>query len=175
MKTLARVQAESQLLSTDSATAAPLLAGQRLPELPALTAAGVPTLINAYLGDGVTLLSFLHGTWCADCVRQIYSLQRSARELAVVRAKVVVIVQDRVEALAGFLMSARPPLPFMMLADPTGAAHRRVGAGGQMFMLVVGPPGMVLRHWHLGDQSSASGLPELLDQLRSLWDDAAGA
>lgn len=142
--------------------------GQRLPELEVLTASGAPTSIVAHLGSRLTLVSFLHGTWCPDCVSQLYRLQRRRRELTDVGVEAVVLVRDRPETLAAFLLSARPCLEYTVLADPTGAAYRRVGAGGHTMILAVGPDRTIRRILHWADRREQPGDTSLLQLLREI-------
>ncbi len=104
-------------------------ARQRLPDLKVLTVTGDSTSLEAYLGSQVTLLNFLHGAWCPDCVSQLYRLQRHKQEIVAAGADIVVVTRDKPEALAAFLLSTGRSLEYTVLVDPDGATHRRVGAG----------------------------------------------
>lgn len=143
-----------------------LTVGQRLPELSVLTATGLPTSIEASLGSSVTFLNFLHGTWCADCVSQLYRLQRHKRELAEAGADIMVVTREKPESLATFLVSASPSLEYTVLVDREGAAHRRVGAGGHTLALVV--DGNLTVRWmtHWSDHRDQPGYQTLLQILR---------
>jgi peroxiredoxin len=126
--------------------------GQPLPELKALTASGAPTSVEAHLGSRVTLVSFLHGTWCPDCVSQLYRLQRRWRELAAAGVGAVTLVRDQPETLAAFLVSARPRLEYTVLADPSGAAYGCIGAGGHTLVLAVSADRTIQRVLHWADR-----------------------
>ena len=144
-----------------------LTVGQRLPELRVLTALGVPTSVGAHLGSPATLLNFLHGTWCPDCVSQVYSLQRHKRKIAAAGAEIVVVTRDKPEALDAFLLSARPSLEYIVLVDPDGGAHRQVGAGGHTLALVVDHHQTVrwVTHWSDGrDQPGYQTLRKVLQE-----------
>ena len=52
-----------------------LTVGQPLPELDLFTTDGTATTVSAHLGKQNTLLFFLHGTWCPECVGQLHLLQ----------------------------------------------------------------------------------------------------
>jgi len=143
-----------------------LTIGQHLPELKVLTARGIPTSIEAHLGSRVTFLNFLHGTWCADCVSQLYRLQRHKREITAAGADIVVITRDKPESLATFLLSASPSLEYTVLVDPEGAAHRRVGAGGHTLALVVDRHQMVRWVTHWSDRRDQPGYQTLLRVLQ---------
>ena len=143
-----------------------LTVGQRLPDLRVLTATGLPTSIEEPLGSRVTFLNFLHGTWCAECMSQLYSLQRHKRELAEAGADIVVVTRDKPESLATFLLSASPSLEYTVLVDPEGAAHQRVGAGGHTMALVV--DGHLKVRWvtHWSDRRDQPGYQTLLRVLQ---------
>ena len=140
--------------------------GQPLPELSVLAAGGKATTVQAHLGSRATLLNFLHGTWCAECVSQLYSLQRHKREIAEAGADIVVVTRDKPESLATFLLSATPSLGYTVLADPDGAAHQRVGAGGHTMALVV--DGHLSVRWvtHWSDHRDQPGYQTLLQILQ---------
>jgi len=140
--------------------------GQPLPELSAQTPDGKATTVQAHLGPQKTLLYFLHGTWCAECVSQLYSLQRHKRELAAAGADIVVITRDKPESLATFLLSASPSLEYTVLVDPDGAAHQQVGAGGHTMALVV--DGHLTVRWvtHWSDHRDQPGYQTLLRVLQ---------
>jgi len=144
-----------------------LTVGQRLPEMKVMTAAGIAISIEACLRRRVTLLNFLHGTWCADCVSQLYRLQRHRREIAAAGADIVVITRDKPESLATFLLSARPSLEYTVLVDPEGAAHRRVGAGGHTLALVVDRHQMVRWVTHWSDHRDHPGYQTILRILQA--------
>jgi len=143
-----------------------LTVGQRLPELKVQTATGVSTSIEAYLGSRATLLNFLHGTWCAECVSQLYSLQRHKRELAEAGADIVVVTRDKPESLAAFLLSASPSLKYTVLVDPDGTAHQQVGAGGHTLALVVDRHQIVRWVTHWSDRRDRPGYQTLLRVLQ---------
>ena len=143
-----------------------LTVGQRLPELKVLTATGVATSVEAYLSRRVTLLNFLHGTWCADCVSQLYRLQQHRREIAATGADIVVITRDKPESLATFLLSASPSLEYTVLVDPDGAAHQQVGAGGHTMALVVDRYQIVRWVTHWSDRRDQPGYQTLLRVLQ---------
>ncbi len=117
-----------------------LVIGQPLPPLPVFTAEGRATSASAHLHPRGTLLSFLHGTWCPDCVLQLRRLRRLNRDLALNMpgVGVLALTADTLDALLGFVMSAQPPLGYPMLADPSGEAHRQVQAAATLLVIVDG-------------------------------------
>jgi peroxiredoxin len=141
-------------------------ARQRLPELKVLTATGQATSIEAYLGSQVTLLNFLHGTWCPECVSLLYRLQQHKQEIAAVGAEIVVVTRDRPEALAAFLLSTGHSLDYTVLADPDGASHRRVGAGGHTLALIVDCQRVVRWVAHWNDRYDEAAYQALLQVLQ---------
>ena len=145
-----------------------LTVGQRLPERKVQTATGVSTSIEAYLGSRATLLNFLHGTWCAECVSQLDSLQRHKREITEAGADIVVVTRDKPESLATFLLSATPFLGYTVLADPDGTAHQRVGAGGHTLALVVDRQRAVRWVTHWSDHRDQPGYQMILQILQEV-------
>ena len=148
-------------------------ARQRLPELKVLTATGDSTSLEAYLGSQVTLLNFLHGAWCPDCVSQLFRLQEHKQEIAAAGAEIVVVTRDKPEALAAFLLSTGRSLEYTVLVDPDGATHRRVGAGGHTLALVVDRQRMVRRVMHWSDRHDESGYQTLLQILQEAGETTA--
>src|SRR3989304_10071974 len=84
--------------------------GQPLPELSVLAADGKATTVQAHLDKQRTLLYFLHGTWCPECVGQYHLLQRYRPQIKVTGADIIVITGDDAETLTTFLTSTVPPL-----------------------------------------------------------------
>lgn len=143
-----------------------LTVGQRLPEMKVMTATGLPTSPEAHLGPRVTFLNFLHGTWCADCVSQLYRLQRHRQEIAAAGADIVVITRDKPESLANFLLSASPSLEYTVLVDPDGTTHQQVGAGGHTLALVVDHQRTVRWVTHWSDHRDQPGYQTVLQALQ---------
>lgn len=117
--------------------------GESLPDLQVQAADGTATSVMAHLGAQNALLSFLHGTWCAECVSHLYSLRQHRQHIAAAGADVVVITLDRPEVLAAFLASVVPPLRYTALADPDHSAHEKAGVGQDTMSLVVDSRGVV--------------------------------
>ncbi len=141
-------------------------ARQRLPDLKVLTATGDATSIETYLGSRVILLNFLHGTWCPDCVSQLYRLQWHKQEITAAGADIVVVTRDKPETLAAFLSSTEHSLEYIVLVDPDGASHRRVGAGGHTLALVVDLQRRVRWVTHWRDRHDEAGYQKLLQVLQ---------
>jgi len=111
--------------------------GQVLPDLVAQNTNGVTTRVREHLGSKLTLLNFLHGTQCPECVNQLYSLQQHREELEDLGAAVIVITRDNPKSLATFLLGARPRLEYAIFADPSSVAHHQVGVGGHTVWFVI--------------------------------------
>ena len=114
----------------------PVLLNQPLPELKLQTVEGEAITISTVVNQQLTLLSFLHGTWCPECVNQFRSLQQHRSEIVATGAKIVVVTQDTLGPLMAFLVSSRPPLEYTVLADPDNSAHQAIGAEGTLDMIV---------------------------------------
>jgi peroxiredoxin len=111
--------------------------GSQFPELALQTAQGAATSLSAHLGGRLTLVNFLHSTWCADCVSQLYALQRQMQSIAAAGANIVAITRDEPAVLDAFLVSAQPSLSYTVLADPTGAAYQQLGVGDDTLAVVL--------------------------------------
>jgi peroxiredoxin len=127
----------------------PLQIGQPLPELNVQTSDGKATTVQAHLGRQKTLLYFLHGTWCPECVGQYHLLERYRPAIALAGADIVVITGDDLEALNTFLASTLPPLQYAVLTDPTRTVAQRVGVGGDTLAIIADGQGAVrwLARW----------------------------
>ena len=145
-----------------------LTVGQRLPELRVLTALGVPTSVGAHLGSPATLLNFLHGTWCPDCVSQLYRLQRRRRELTAAGVEAVMLVRDKPETLAAFLLSARPSLEYTVLTDPRRLAYQAIGAGGDTVAIIADRQGVVRWFTRWPEHREEPGYETFLQALREV-------
>jgi peroxiredoxin len=148
----------------------PLHIGQPLPDLAVQAADGKATFVRVHLGSQSTLLSFLHGTWCAECVSHLYSLRQHRPQIVAAGADVVVITLDKPEALAAFLASAVPPLGYTVLADPDHSAHEKAGVGQDTMSLVVDVNGIVrwLASW--SDHRSHPGYAVIVNALRGVME-----
>ena len=147
---------------------ADLQIGQPLPDWAVQSPDGKATRVREHLGARGTLVSFLHGTWCAECVSQLYSLRQHRAQLAAAGADVVVITLDKPEVLAAFLASAVPPLGYTVLADPDHAAHHEVGVGQDTMSMVVDSNGIIrwLASW--SDHPSHPGYAVIVNALRGV-------
>lgn len=142
--------------------------GQRLPELDALTPEGMATPISAHLGSRSTLLFFMHGAWCPECVGQLHLLQRYRPRINEAGADILVLTSDDLETLETFLKSAVPPLEYTVLADPKRAAYQKIGAGSDTVAMVVDSRGEIrwLARWM--DHQQEPGYDEMLRALRGV-------
>jgi peroxiredoxin len=142
--------------------------GQPLPELAAQTPDGRSMSVQAELKGQPVLVNFLHGIWCADCVRQLHWLERHRPELAALGAKILVITRDQPAMLAAFLASALPALGYPVVADPEGIAHERVGAGGHTMSVIVDRDRTIRWVTHLGDRIDQAGYETVLHVLHRI-------
>ena len=110
---------------------------QPLPDLQVQTNEGKPLALASLLGAPSTLLNFMHGAWCPECVNQLRSLQRHQNAIAATGTRVVVIMADVPAHVAAFQLAAQPSLAYTVVADPEGITHRQVGAGDDTAMIVV--------------------------------------
>lgn len=142
--------------------------GQALPELDLLRADGTPTTVKAHLGPWSTLLYFLHGTWCPECVGHFHLLQRYRPAILDAGADVLVVASEELEALTTFLASTVPPLDYTVLADPRHVSHHLVGARGDTLAAIVDGEGVVrwLARWL--DHQAEPGYDVILQALREV-------
>lgn len=142
------------------------LVGRRLPDFNVILTTGRLTSIDPYLGAWNTLLCFFHGAWCAECVRQLWDLQRHRQKFAAAGIEIVAAIRDQPETIAAFGANRRCALTYTVVADPDGSAHRRVGAGGHTMMLLVDRHRVVRRIIHWGDRGASSDDNSLLAELQ---------
>lgn len=86
--------------------------------------------------------------------------------IAAAGAEIVIVTRDTPETLAAFLLSTGRSLDYTVLADPAGATHRRVGAGGHTLALVVDRQRAVRWVTHCKDRHEESGYQTLLQVLQ---------
>jgi len=142
--------------------------GQSLPELAVQTPEGHPTTVQAHLGPQNTLLYFLHGTWCPECVGQFHLLQRYRPALLAAGADIIVITNDELEALTTFLASAVPSLEYTVLTDPKRLAYQKIAAGGDTVAIIADRHGVVrwLTRWP--EHQEEPGYETFLQALREV-------
>jgi peroxiredoxin len=117
--------------------------GNPLPEMEAETAQGRRTTVQAHLGPNQTLLYFLHGTWCPDCIGHYHLLQRYLPRIQEARAELVAVSGEESDTLSAFLQSTQPPLEYTVLADPKHSASRAIHAGDDTMAIIVDHHGVV--------------------------------
>ena len=118
---------------------------QTLPTLEAQTADGRATTVQAHYGPKRTLLYFLHGTWCPECIGQFHLLQRYLPRISETDAELVVVTGEPSDTLSAFLQSTQPALEYTVLADPKHSASQAIHAGGDTITIIVDHQGVV--HW----------------------------
>ena len=117
--------------------------GNPLPEMEAETANGRRTTVQAHLGPKQTLLYFLHGTWCPECIGQYHLLQRYLPRILDARETLVAVTGETSDTLWAFLQSTQPPLEYTVLADPKHSATRAIQAGDDTIAIIVDDQGVV--------------------------------
>ncbi|GAB4580199.1 MAG: hypothetical protein Fur0022_29380 [Anaerolineales bacterium] len=78
-------------------------------------------------GEKGTVISFVHGTWCPYCVRQLMRLNQLAPQLYQRNVGIVCVTQDTPESLSAFQHSAQPSLRYPLLADSTPSLSHDFG------------------------------------------------
>lgn len=141
--------------------------GQPLPTLQAQTADGQRTTVQAHFGPTQTLLYFLHGTWCPECVGQYHLLQRYHQRIKEAGAELVVITGEEAETLTAFLQSAQPKLEYTVLTDPQRNTYHAISASGDTVSIIVDGEGVV--HWY-SRWPEHQGEPEYETILQALHD-----
>ena len=142
--------------------------GQALKRLDATTADGQGTTVQAHLGSKQTLLYFLHGTWCPECVGQYHLLQRYLPRIRATQTELVVITGEELETLTAFLQSSHPPLEYIVLADPKRQTYHSIGAGDDTVAVVVDGKGIVLWFARSSDHQAEPGYEAILSALHEL-------
>ena len=142
--------------------------GQPLPELSVLAADGKATTVQAHLDKQRTLLYFLHGTWCPECVGQYHLLQRYRPQIKVTGADIVVITGDDLEALTTFLASVIPPLEYTVLTDPQRVTYQMIGVGGDTVAVIVDRQGVVRWFVRWPEHQEEPGYETFLQALREV-------
>jgi peroxiredoxin len=121
----------------------PLQIGTPLPEMEAETADGRRTTVQAHLGPKQTLIYFLHGTWCPECIGHYHLLQRYLPRIQDAKAKLVAVTGETSDTLWAFLQSTQPPLEYAVLADPKHSASHAIQAGDDTIAIIVDDQGVV--------------------------------
>jgi peroxiredoxin len=146
----------------------PLHLGQLVPELPVQTPEGRPTTVQAHLGPQNTLLYFLHGTWCPECVGQFHLLQRYRPALLAAGADIVVITSDDLETLTTFLASVVPSLDYTVLTDPKRLAYQRIAAGGDTVAIIADRQAVVRWFTRWPEHQEEPGYETFVQALREV-------
>lgn len=147
-----------------------LQAGQPLPRMELESSDGQVTTVQANLGPKHTLLYFLHGTWCPECVGQYHLLQRYLPRIKETGTELVVVTGEDTDALTAFLKSAQPALEYKVLADPKHRAYHAIQAGGDTITLIVDRRGMVRWFERWPEHQEESGYEIILQALRDIQD-----
>jgi len=117
--------------------------GTPLPEMEAETEEGRRTTLQAHLGPKQTLIYFLHGTWCPECVGQYHLLQRYLPRIEETGTELVVVTGEGTDTLSAFLQSTQPALEYTVLADPKHSASHAIKVGEDTMAIIVDQRGIV--------------------------------
>lgn len=97
--------------------AQPLLNGTQLPDFRLIGLDYQPVTLSNIRGEKGTVISFVHGTWCPYCVRQLTRLNQLTPQLYQRGVGIICVTQDTPDSLSAFHHSAQPTLRFPLLAD----------------------------------------------------------
>ncbi len=147
-----------------------LQVGQPLPRMEVESPDGQMTTVQARLGSKRTLLYFLHGTWCPECVGQYHLLQRYYQQIKEAGAELIVITGEEIETLTAFLKSAKPALEYKVLTDPKHSAYHAIKAGSDTIATIVDNQGIVRWFERWPDHQDEPGYETILQALRDVRD-----
>ncbi len=147
-----------------------LQVGKPLPNMEVETADGQKTTLHISLGLEQTLLYFLHGTWCPECVGQYHLLQRYLPRIKETGAELVVVTGEDTDALTAFLKSAQPALEYVVLADPKRSAYLAMKADSDTIAIIVDHRGIVRWFERWPDHQDEPGYEILLQALHDVRD-----
>lgn len=143
-----------------------LQVGQSLPRLEVMTTDARVTTVQAHLSPEQTLLYFLHGTWCPECVGQYHLLQRYLPRIRETGAELLVITGEELETLASFLHSTHPPLEYTVLTDPRRNTYHAIGMGDDTVAVIVDGQGIIRWFIRWTNHQSESGYETIFQALR---------
>lgn len=147
-----------------------LQVGQPLPRMELESPDGQVTTIQANLGPKQTLLYFLHGTWCPECVGQYHLLQRYLPRIKETGAELVVVTGEETDALTAFLKSAQPALEYMVLADPKHSAYNAIKVGSDTITMIVDHQGKLRWFERWPEHQDEPGYEVILQALGDVRD-----
>jgi peroxiredoxin len=145
----------------------PLQVGAVLPEMETETADRKRTTVQAHLGSNQTLLYFLHGTWCPECIGHYHLLQRYLPRIRDAGANLVVVTGEEADTLWAFLQSTQPPLEYTVLADPKHRASRAIQAGDDTLTIIVDNQGVVRWFERWSGHQDEPGYETILQALKN--------
>ncbi|MBI5565040.1 MAG: redoxin domain-containing protein [Chloroflexi bacterium] len=142
--------------------------GQPLPDLQVQASDGRSLALADLLSTPSTLLNFMHGTWCPDCVNQLRSLQRHQHTIAATGTRTIVIMADAPAHVAAFQLAAQSSVDYTVVADPAASTHHQIGVGDDTAMIVVDARHIV-RHFAIWrDHRDHPGYQTILQTLHDL-------
>ncbi len=146
----------------------PLQIGNPLPEMEAETADGRKTTVRAHLGPKQTLIYFLHGTWCPECIGHYHLLQRYLPRIQDARAELVAVTGEESDTLSAFLQSTQPALEYTVLADPKRSASHAIKASEDTIAIIVDNQGVVRWFERWPGHQDEPGYEIILQALRDV-------
>ena len=107
--------------------ALPLLNGTPLPAFELVDSEGVTHSPASLRGVRGLVVSFVHGTWCPYCVRQLVRLNQATATLEAAQVGLVCISQDAASAIYAYERSASPALAYRLLGDSQPSVSEQFG------------------------------------------------
>jgi peroxiredoxin len=148
----------------------PLQIGTPLPEMEVKTADNHRTTVQAHLGSMQTLIYFLHGTWCPECIGHFHLLQRYLPRIKETSAELVTVTGEESDTLWAFLQSTQPPLEYTVLADSKRSASHAIQAGDDTIAIIVDNQGVVRWFDRWAGHQDEPGYGIILQALRDVQD-----
>ncbi len=122
---LSSVDAEERPIAPNAKATTPLKAGDALPDVTVLDAAGKPVKLSSYHADGPLVIVFYRGSWCPLCTRHFQELVKVHPEVAKLGAQMVAISPDTVDKSQA--NADKLKIPFPLLSDSHVTAARAFG------------------------------------------------
>ena len=122
---LSSAHAEVRPIAPTAKAITPLKAGEALPDVSVLDAAGKPVKLSSYHADGPLVIVFYRGSWCPLCTRHFQELLKVQPEIARLGAKLVAISPDTVDNSQA--NASKLKIPFPLLSDSNVTAARAFG------------------------------------------------
>lgn len=108
---------------------APLLIGEKVPELTVLSSEGKSVKLLEVLQKQKTILVFYRGGWCPYCNIQLAALGQSEQELLALGYQIIAVSPDAPAALK--TTDEKEKLNYLLLSDSKGELSRAMGLAFQ--------------------------------------------